>query len=141
MLYKAEITTPVNTTADIALSRPTYAAPVRLRVFPGVVTQVWVGFPKGCFGLAHLQVWNWGWCVWPWDQQESFHWNDYMFSFADRYPLDDEPFELVLRAWSYDDFYEHTLTFMALVEPAQLSYAYSALDRLRRRVELTGRPM
>ncbi|GAJ16907.1 unnamed protein product, partial [marine sediment metagenome] len=33
MLFKAEITAPVNTVADIAQGRPTYATPLRLRVY------------------------------------------------------------------------------------------------------------
>jgi len=119
MLFKAEITAPVNTVADIAIGRPTYATPVRLRVYPGKVTRVWFGFPKGCYGLAHLQVRHHGWMAWPWSPLQSFHWNDYMFTFEDRLPLTAEPYEFVLRAWSYDDFYEHTLTFMCFVDPAQ----------------------
>ena len=118
MLFKAEITVPVNTPADILRGRPTYATPVVLAVYPGTVTRVWFGFPKGCFGLAHLQVRHWGWQAWPWTPLQSFHWNDYMFTFEDHYPLTTEPHEFVLWGWSYDDFYEHTLTFMCFVEPA-----------------------
>lgn len=119
MLCKAEIIAPVNTPADIALGIPTYATPVTLHVYPGFVTRVWFGFPYGCFGLAHLQVRHWGWQAWPWTPLQSFHWNDYIFTFEDRFPLITEPHEFTLHAWSYDDFYEHTLTFMCFVEPAQ----------------------
>lgn len=112
MLYKVECLTPANTLK---------ASPIvtRCRVYPGVVTRVWVGFPKGCYGLAHLQVWHHGWPVWPWSPADSFHWNDYMFSFADKYPLTAEPYEFVARTWNLDDFYPHTPVFMVLVEPAQ----------------------
>ena len=130
MLFKAEIVAPVNTPADILRGRPTYATPVRLAVYPGMVTQIWVGFPKGCFGLAHLQVRHWGGPGWPWSPLESFHWNDYMFTVADRFPLTAEPFEFTLHAWSYDDFYEHTITFMVLVEPAPPQEELTALHRV-----------
>ena len=128
MLFKAEIVAPVNAPADIALGRPTHAEPVRLAVYPGLVTRVWVGFPPGCFGLAHLQVWHWGWPVWPWSPDESFHWDGYIFTFDDRYPLTSEPYEFVLRAWSFDDTFEHRLTFMCLIEPSPPMREVSALE-------------
>lgn len=120
MLCKAEITAPINTVADRAQGRPTYATPVVLSVYPGTVTRVWFGFPLGCYGLAHLQVRHWGWQAWPWTPLQSFHWNDYIFTFADQFPLRTEPHEFTLHAWSYDDSYEHTLTFMCFVEPAKI---------------------
>lgn len=111
MLYKVECPTPANTPKS---------APVvtRCRVYPGMVTRVWVGFPLGCYGLCHLQVWHWAWPVWPWSPADSFHWNDYMFTFADRYPLTTAPYEFVVKTWNLDDFYPHTPTFMVMVEPA-----------------------
>ncbi len=111
MLYKVECPTPANT----AKRSPVVT---RCRVYPGDVTRVWVGFPKGCYGLCHLQVWRGGWPVWPWSPADSFHWNDYMFTFADKYPLTAQPFEFVVRTWNLDDFYPHTPVFMVLVEPA-----------------------
>ena len=110
MLYKVECLTPANT--------PKSSPVVTIcRVYPGEVTQVWIGFPKGCYGLCHLQVRHWGWPVWPWSPADSFHWNDFMFSFADKYPLTAEPYEFKILTWNLDDFYPHTPTFMVLVEP------------------------
>jgi len=112
MLFKVECPTPALTTKN---------SPVvtLCKVYPGEVTNVWIGFPKGCYGLAHLQVHHWGWPVWPWSPADSFHWNDYMFSFADKYPLTAEPYEFKILTWNRDDFYPHTPVFMVLVEPAQ----------------------
>jgi len=132
MLFKAEITTPVNASADIALGQPTYAVPVRLRVSPGLVMRVWVGFPSGCFGLAHLQIWYQGWSVWPWSQKQSFHWDGYTFVFDERYPLTTQPYELVLHAWSYDDTFEHTLSFMCLIEPSPTVESTEGLSEVLR---------
>lgn len=111
MLYKVECPTPANT--------PKHSPVVtRCRVYPGEVTRVWVGFPKGCYGLCHLQVWHHSHPVWPFSPADSFHWNDYMFTFADKYPLTASPFEFVTKTWNFDDFYPHTPVFMVLVEPA-----------------------
>ncbi len=111
MLFQTEILVPANTPAS---------APVetRLPVYPGITQRIWAGFPKGCFGLAHMQIWHSGWQVWPWSPVQSFHWNDYMFTFEDRYPITVEPLELIVRGWNLDDFYGHTLTFMCTIEPA-----------------------
>ena len=111
MLFQAEILTPANTPA----SSPVIT---RLRIYPGIVKRVWAGFPHGCFGLAHMQIWHWGWQVWPWTPQTSFHWNDYMFTFEDRYPIKEEPLEFVIKTWNLDDSYAHTLTFAVTIEPA-----------------------
>ena len=143
MLYKAEITAPVNTVADRAQGLPTVAEPVRLRVAPGLVTQVWVGFPEGCYGLAHVQIWHWGWPVWPWSPGESFHWNNYVFTFNDRYPMTVQPYEFLLRAWSFDDSYAHTITVMTLVEPSPPMREVSALEMvlMNRRLMSEGSKM
>ena len=111
MLYKVECPTPANTPKN----KPVI---VRCRVYPGKVTRVWVGFPQGCFGLCHLQVWHQGLSIWPWSPADSFHWNDYMFTFTDSFPLTAEPYEFVIKTWNYDDFYAHTLVFMVMVDPA-----------------------
>jgi len=128
MLYKIDCPTPANTPA----SHPVIN---RVRVYPGIVTRVWVGFPRGCYGLAHLQVWHWGWQVWPWSPQQSFHWNDYMFDFSDRYPLTTEPLEFVVQTWNLDDFYAHTPTFAVLVDPAP---AAGELEGLLRSLQELG---
>lgn len=127
MLFQAEIPIPANTPASSAVI-------TRLRVYPGVTTRVWAGFPEGCYGLAHMQIWHWGWQVWPWTPQTDFHWNNFMFSFEDRYPITEEPLEFVIKTWNEDDFYPHTLTFMITIEPAppeeELRRLYDTLSAL-----------
>ena len=123
MLFKVECPTPALTTKN----RPVVT---RCKVYPGEVTNVWVGFPKGCYGLCHLQVHHWGWPVWPWSPADSFHWNDYMFSFADNYPLTSEPYEFKILTWNRDDFYPHTPVFMVLVEPAQREVSQEQLRQV-----------
>ena len=111
MLFQAEILVPANTLAANPLI-------TRLGVTSGISKRIWAGFPKGCYGLAHMQIWHWGWQVWPWTPRTSFHWNDHIFSFEDRYPITEEPLELVIKTWNRDDSYDHTLTFMVTIEPA-----------------------
>jgi len=111
VLFQAEILTPANTPA----SRP---IKTRLAVYPGITGRTWVGFPPGPKGLAHMQIWHSGWQVWPWTPGTSFHWDNHIFTFQDRYPITVEPLEFVVKTWNLDDSYPHALTFMVTVEPA-----------------------
>lgn len=110
MIYKIDCPTPANT--------PKNAPQVfRVKVYPGVTKQTWIGFPPGPKGLCHLQVYHWGWQVWPWSPADSFHWDDYVFTFHDSYKLTTEPLEFVVKTWSFDDTYLHTPFFAVHVEP------------------------
>lgn len=118
MIYKVDCPTPANTPK---LTPSLF----RVRVTLGVTEQVWVGFPPGCKGLCHLQVWHWGWPVWPWSPGDSFHWDGYMFTFHDSYELKTEPLELVIKTWNLDDTYAHTPTFAVHIESvARVPWSY-----------------
>lgn len=110
MFYSTEIELPANTLALTPVI-------VRLGVHPGIVQHVWFGFPRGCFGLAHIQVWDKGWQVWPLTQRKSLHWENIVIDFDDRYPILAEPFEFVVKGWNLDDTYQHTLWFACVIEP------------------------
>jgi hypothetical protein len=111
--YLVEVTVPSQTPA----SDPQVT---RIEVYPGMVTQEWFGFPPGCYGLAHIQVWHHGIQLWPFSPHESFHWDGYVYELTDRYPIDSEPYELVVKTWNEDDTYDHALTFAVEIEPAPL---------------------
>lgn len=123
MFYADEIVIPANTPALTPVVQ-------RLGIHPGVTQEIFVGFPKGCYGLAHLQIWHHGWQIWPWTPRISFHWNDYMFRFNDRYPITSAPYEFVLKAWNLDDSYRHTLWFGVTLEPEPKVAGLKTLQRI-----------
>ena len=123
MIYKIDLPTPANT---LKAKPKVY----RVRVYPGVTKRIWIGFPRGCYGLCHVQVWHWGWQVWPWSPDDSFHWDDYMFTFEDRYRLTAEPLEFVVRTWNLDDSYAHTPTFAVTVIPDMAIGGVADLDQV-----------
>ena len=88
-----------------------------IKVTAGIAREQWFMFPDGPYGLVHMQVWHHGWQVWPWLPRESFHWNNYVFHIQDRYPFTAEPFEVVVKTWSFDDFYDQPVTFAMTVDP------------------------
>ena len=110
MLFQGTLSIPANTAQT---------APVihRIGVSPGVTDQVFVGFPPGCKGLVHLAIWHLHWQLWPWTPGQYFQWDGYVFDFRDRYPIDEPPYELVMKGWSEDDSYAHEVLFMVTIEP------------------------
>lgn len=102
MFFHTTLTVPVLTSELAPVS-------ARMAVSPGIVEEVLIGFPPGCKGLVHLSLWDKNWQVWPWTPRTSFAWDGYIFTIRDRYVLSHSPYELVLKAWSEDDTYEHTV--------------------------------
>ena len=75
----------------------------------GVIDRILVGFPPGCAGLCHLQIFDKGWQILPWTLGESLAWDNYVYDLPQGYPLLAEPFEVTLEAWNDDDTFDHTL--------------------------------
>lgn len=111
MQFQGTLTIPANTAET---------APVihRVGVSPGITDHVFIGLPPGCKGLVHLAVWHLHWQLWPWTPGEYFSWDGYVFDFHDRYPIEEPPYELVMKGWSEDDSYPHDVLFMVIVETA-----------------------
>jgi len=89
----------------------------RMEVAPGVISHVDIGFPQGCVGLVHLQIYRHEHQLYPTTPGESFGWDNYVFSFDDAESLDEEPHRLTVRAWNDDDSYPHTLMVGVSIEP------------------------
>lgn len=110
MYYYIEVPIPANTPA----ATPKIDV---VRVTSGVSREVWVMFPDGPYGLAHMQIWHHNMQVWPWDPHTSFHWNYQVFHIEDRFPFSAEPYELVIKTWNLDDSYLHHVTFAMTLDP------------------------
>jgi hypothetical protein len=102
MYYKVELTVPANTLEACALESI-------LGMTAGTIVLVQVGFPPGCAGLAHVQIFDKGWQLVPWTPGESVHWDDYVFELPHEYDLLEPPYELKVKAWNLDDVYLHTI--------------------------------
>jgi len=111
VFYVIDIPTPANTLASSPLE-------TRLVVTAGIAREEWFMFPAGCVGLAHMVVEYQSRQVWPALPGTSLHWDDVMIHVEDRYPFEEEPFDVVIKTWNLDDTYDHTLTFAVVVDPA-----------------------
>jgi len=123
MFYKVDLDVPPLTS---------YITPVeqRVRVFPGMVKRVWIMFPPGPKGLAHVVIYHKGWQCWPWAPGTDFAWDNFVYTFEDSYPLTAEPFEFVMKGWSDDDFYSHKISFAVTVEPAPAVPTHASIQQV-----------
>ena len=113
MYYDVSFTIPANT-AKIAPEEQ------HVKLTHGVIHRVEIGFPSGCAGLAHLQIYEGGHQVWPANRQGSFNTDDYTIPIDDHYELFEEPYILTLVGWNLDDTYDHTLEVRFGILPPEL---------------------
>jgi len=110
MIYQQSVLIPAQTpvTAPIEQDIPVVA---------GNLERCWIGFPRGCAGLVHAQLWRAGTILVPFRSEESLAWDDYLFDMPIRLLIVDEPRILRLRAWNDDDSYAHRVFVMLSVIP------------------------
>jgi hypothetical protein len=118
--YVTEPTIPANTeqtdpyTEDIQLCQ-------------GTIRGFHVGFPKGCAGLVHVQLYYKTWQILPWTRGNSIAFDGHLFDLPCTYPLDSEPFIVKLKAWNDDDAYFHTLHIGILLDEGEIDPALAFL--------------
>lgn len=105
MQFTYDITIPANTTEsepEIQTCQLSY----------GTIQRVFVCFPPGPKGLAHVVIKRYESQVWPTNPAASFAWDDFVFVVEDEFLLETAPFSVKLVGWNNDDTYEHTITVM-----------------------------
>jgi len=88
-----------------------------LPIQPGYVDRAWVGFPQGCYGLAHVQLWRGDSQLLPLSGGESLAWNNFVYDMPLYYLVMDEPLYFIVKGWNEDDSYAHRVTVMVSVVP------------------------
>lgn len=101
MIYEQRLTIPKLTTQD-------YPEVSVMVVHPGIVRKVSIEFPPGCCGLAHLQIWYWGRCIWPSSPNTDFASDTHPLDFGESIEIIDPPYEFWIVGWNEDDSYDHT---------------------------------
>jgi len=113
VLYDVSFTIPANT----AKASP-YTEAVKL--CHGIIHRVEIGFPRGCAGLAHLQIKEALHQRWPTNTQGSFNTDGYTIAFNEHLEFTREPYILTLSGWNLDDIYDHTLEVRIGILPAKV---------------------
>jgi hypothetical protein len=114
MLFTGSEAVPANT---VALSPVEYT----IGLTKGTITRVQVYFPWGCAGLVGVQVLRYTWQLFPQSRGEWLIGNDAMWEDNGRYPLDTEPFEVLVRVYNLDDSYEHAPIVAVEISDAAVS--------------------
>ncbi|GAH57484.1 unnamed protein product [marine sediment metagenome] len=102
MIYTASI--PIAAKKSEADSQRTV-----LRVGKGLVWLIEVESPPGCAGLAHLQIFDGSYQMFPASPSESFASDGTVLSFDDLYLKNVPPYEFVIVTWNEDTHYPHTM--------------------------------
>ena len=130
MYYDVSFTIPANT----AKSSPEELV---VKLTHGVIHRVELGFPRGCAGLAHLQIRRGLHQVWPTNPQGSFNTDGYTITFNEYYEFSTEPYVLTLVGWNLDDTYDHTLEVRIGILPSKVPISEGPITLAVRRI--TGR--
>lgn len=85
----------------------------------GVITEWFVAFPDGCADLVHVVVYEHEHRILPRDEDENIFWNNYVFHVREHWPLEDEPYQIQVRAWNEDDSYDQYVVLGVVVEPIE----------------------
>jgi hypothetical protein len=95
------------------------SAPVvlRLPLDQGTVSFVEIHFPIGCAGLVSAILAYNSIQIVPWNGNSALFGDDRVFKLDINLPVKEPPFEFVIKGWSLDDTYPHTVTIgVMLVE-------------------------
>ena len=102
MVYAVTITTDKETSES-------GATVTTLRVTSGLLWLLEVDFPPGCCGLAHFQMFDGSYQVFPATPGESFHGDNITLHLEDLYFKQAAPYEFQIRTWNTDIIWDHTL--------------------------------
>jgi len=102
VVYHATITTPANTSAGEAKETV-------IQVVKGLIYRIEIEFPPGCCGLAHCQIFDGSYQLYPATPGASFHGDAGKVGFDDLYIKNAAPFSFVVKTWNLDETWEHTL--------------------------------
>jgi len=91
--YNFTLTIPANTAATDREEK-------RVKLTHGVITRVEVSFPRGCAGLAHLQIYENGHQVWPTNPDGDFASDDYTIPIDEYHEFFRAPYQLRLSGWN-----------------------------------------
>ena len=100
MLYRYQLPMLKNTAKD----SPDH---IDAKMTKGIITNVGISFPVGCYGLAGIQIWRGSHQVWPTNTGEWFAYDDVTILIQADYPLDEQPYMLRIFGYNEDDKFAH----------------------------------
>lgn len=110
MYYEYTLTIPANTPSS---------APVRevVSLCPGTITKVDIFFVPDCAGYVGVRVLRFEHQLWPTNPDVWFRRNEDGPDWEESFPLDDDPYELIVEGYNEDDSYAHDVILGFAVIP------------------------
>lgn len=102
MFYDFTVTVPHNTSQENPVEQ---ICPVTA----GAVHRVSVQFPRGTYARVHIQIRYHEFQVWPTNPDGSLNADGYPLEWDESYPIDTDPFEFKVIAWSTADTYDYDI--------------------------------
>ncbi len=112
MFYVYPVTVPRGTSRDEPLV-------VDIELGPGEIHQVEIGFPWGCAGLVHVQIWRAEHQVWPTNPGGSFAWNDYNHVIEESEPCAGPTEYWSIRCWNLDSRHDQPVQVRIGILPVE----------------------
>lgn len=105
----------------------------------GTVYRVEVGFPIGTRATVHCVIRYHEHQCWPTNPDGDFHWDGYTVCFDESLPIDSEPYELKVVAWSDADTYDYHLSVrIGILRKDELQPYSGIMGALQRFLHLVG---
>lgn len=118
-----ELEVPANTPASAKATKV-------LELRDGIIRNWYIGFPHGCFNRVKAQVFQFEHQILPQSEGEYLYWSGFIFVIPDEYVLEDEPYEVELRAFNTDTTNPHTIFLGVDLEEIAEETTESLLQRL-----------
>lgn len=110
-----------------------------LNLTHGIIHWISVEFPGGCKGYVYLVICHRQQQKWPTNIDEAFNANAYTIPLREHYDLTEPPHTLLVKAWSPDATYDHTITVRVGILPEKVLLPVTGLTAsLKRLFTLIG---
>jgi len=108
MLHARQISTPANTSESDAVV-------TKFKINKGIISWVWVTFPRGCQGLLKCRIYLDEHPIVPVHKDSYIYGDDYTFAIPVMEEVLEEPSTITVRTWNDDDTYPHEIQVLILV--------------------------
>lgn len=80
-----------------------------LKIPNGIISKLWFEFPRGCAGLAGVQLWRGPYQLFPLPEGVWLRSDNSILNFNFSHAVTEEPFEIEIRGYNVDTIFVHTL--------------------------------
>lgn len=118
--YNFTLTVPANTSKDAPVE-------IEMKLMKGVIASGILQFPAGCHGMVHITICDGRGQLYPANAEDTYHGDDIIIPLTARHVLDMAPYKLIMRGWSPNTSYDHTIQFALAVLSEEEASPYKAL--------------